>query len=377
MASLWDLINGYSQGGAPSEGSTQTLGQAARDVYQGLINPKAWQEVQQATKRTQQVIPSVLESLARGSIAQVPGTAGDISALLRQLAPQTTQQVLGNRIAPTTDEILGYVPRMTPNYQGSESHEMMGGLLSPALGYFAKAIPTQMKGMPIGNMIAYHGTPHEIQGGFDLSKVGTGEGAQAYGHGMYFAEAPDVAKSYMGKTVFNEPTLDKFTNGPNYYTDSSGKHFKVRDYVRNDKPVEVSNDEYNSKFKEVSDIYTKQNQGNLYKVDIPDEHIATMVDWDKPFKKQPKIVQNAFMQILKNNEDLPLDFLIKGNATGGSLLQAIDKVKATELLNELGVKGIKYLDEGSRGKGKGTYNFVSFDPQTVKILEKNSKKIGE
>jgi hypothetical protein len=150
MASLWDLINGYSQGGAPSEGSTQTLGQAARDIYRGLINPQQLQEVQRATQRTQKVIPSVLESLARGSIAQVPGTAGDISALLRQLAPQTTQQVLGNRIAPTTDEILGYVPRMTPNYQGSESHEMMGGLLSPALGYFTKAIPTQMTGMPIG-----------------------------------------------------------------------------------------------------------------------------------------------------------------------------------------------------------------------------------
>ena len=150
MASLMDLIAGYSQGGAPSEGSTQTLGQAARDVYQGLINPQSWQELQQATKRTQQVIPSVLESLGRGSVAQVPGTLGDISALLRQLAPQTTQQILGDRIAPTTDEILGYVPRMTPNYQGSESHEMMGGLLSPALGYFAKAIPTQMKGLPLG-----------------------------------------------------------------------------------------------------------------------------------------------------------------------------------------------------------------------------------
>ena len=145
-----DLISGYSQGGAPSEGSTQTLGQAARDIYRGLINAQQLQEVQRATQRTQKVIPSVLESLARGSIAQVPGTAGDISALLRQLVPQTTQQVLGNRIAPTTDEILGYVPRMTPNYQGSESHEMMGGILSPALGYFAKAIPMQMKNMPMG-----------------------------------------------------------------------------------------------------------------------------------------------------------------------------------------------------------------------------------
>ena len=145
-----DLISGYSQGGAPTDGSTQSLGQAARDVYQGLINPKAWQEVQQATQRTQKVIPSVLESLARGSVAQVPGTVGDISSLLRQLSPETMQQLFGNRSAPTTEEVLGLVPRMTPNYQGSESHEMMGGLLSPAMGYFSKAIPMQIKNMPLG-----------------------------------------------------------------------------------------------------------------------------------------------------------------------------------------------------------------------------------
>ena len=384
-----DLIAGYSQGGAPSEGSTQTLGQAARDVYQGLINPQAWQELQQATKRTQQVIPSILESLGRGSVAQVPGTLGDISALLRQLAPQTTQQVLGDRIAPTTDEILGYVPRMTPNYQGSESHEMMGGLLSPALGYFAKAIPTQMKGMPIGNMIAYHGTPHEIKGGFDISKVGTGEGAQAYGHGMYFAEVPDVAKRYMGKTVFNEPTLDKFTNGPNYYTDSSGKHFKVRDYVRNDKPVEVTSNEYNSKFKEVSDLYAKQNQGNLYKVDIPDEYIPNMLDWNKPFKEQPKEVQKA-LKSMADQYGSHLKSVIKDNDTGGVIYKHMGNYKrnvekagansdvlVSQHLNEFGIKGIKYPDAGSRTVDGGTSNFVVFDPKEVKILEKNSKKLGE
>ena len=384
-----DLIAGYSQGGAPSEGSTQTLGQAARDVYQGLINPQAWQELQQATKRTQQVIPSILESLGRGSVAQVPGTLGDISALLRQLAPQTTQQVLGDRIAPTTDEILGYVPRMTPNYQGSESHEMMGGLLSPALGYFAKAIPTQMKGMPIGNMIAYHGTPHEIKDGFDISKVGTGEGAQAYGHGMYFAEVPDVAKRYMGKTVFNEPTLDKFTNGPNYYTDSSGKHFKVRDYVRNDKPVEVTSNEYNSKFKEVSDLYAKQNQGNLYKVDIPDEYIPNMLDWDKPFKEQPKEVQKA-LKSMADQYGSHLKSVIKDNDTGGVIYKHMGNYKrnvekagansdvlVSQHLNEFGIKGIKYPDAGSRTVDGGTSNFVVFDPKEVKILEKNSKKLGE
>ena len=215
MASLWDLINGYSQGGAPSEGSTQTLGQAARDVYQGLINPQAWQEVQQATKRTQKVIPSVLESLGRGSVAQVPGTLGDISALLRQLAPQTTQQILGNRIAPTTDEILGYVPRMTPNYQGSESHEMMGGLLSPALGYFAKAIPTQMKGMPIGlsikNVSNYEGfMPHfkeheNLASVFEKNGLNVKETGSAHSNSRYVEIEDPISGEIITTRFSNHP----------------------------------------------------------------------------------------------------------------------------------------------------------------------------
>jgi len=46
--------------------------------------------------------------------------------------------------------------------------------------------------------IVWHGSPHNIlpkPGGkypeFDMSKIGTGEGAQAYGHGMYTAEEPE------------------------------------------------------------------------------------------------------------------------------------------------------------------------------------------
>ena len=42
---------------------------------------------------------------------------------------------------------------------------------------------------------AYHGSPHDFDQ-FSLSKIGTGEGAQAYGHGLYFAENEGVAKSY-------------------------------------------------------------------------------------------------------------------------------------------------------------------------------------
>ena len=39
---------------------------------------------------------------------------------------------------------------------------------------------------------AYHSSPHDFDK-FDLSKIGTGEGAQVYGHGLYFAENPAVS----------------------------------------------------------------------------------------------------------------------------------------------------------------------------------------
>ena len=42
---------------------------------------------------------------------------------------------------------------------------------------------------------AYHGSPHDFDQ-FSLDKIGTGEGAQAYGHGLYKAEEPDVARGY-------------------------------------------------------------------------------------------------------------------------------------------------------------------------------------
>jgi hypothetical protein len=38
----------------------------------------------------------------------------------------------------------------------------------------------------------YHASPHLFDK-FDISKVGTGEGAQSYGHGMYLAESPEVS----------------------------------------------------------------------------------------------------------------------------------------------------------------------------------------
>ena len=56
--------------------------------------------------------------------------------------------------------------------------------------------------------------------------------------------------------------------------------------------------------------------------------------------------------------------------------KAPGQINASKKLNELGIKGIRYLDEGSRDKKQGTSNFVVFDPKEVKILEKNSKPVS-
>jgi hypothetical protein len=48
---------------------------------------------------------------------------------------------------------------------------------------------------PKAGFKAYHGTPYRFEE-FDLEKIGTGEGAQAYGYGLYFAGEPDVARGY-------------------------------------------------------------------------------------------------------------------------------------------------------------------------------------
>ena len=42
---------------------------------------------------------------------------------------------------------------------------------------------------------AYHGSPYEFDE-FKTESIGTGDGTQAFGRGLYFAESEDVARGY-------------------------------------------------------------------------------------------------------------------------------------------------------------------------------------
>jgi len=178
-----------------------------------------------------------------------------------------------------------------------------------------EAFERQMAQVPnLMGLTAYHGTPHTIKGKFDISKVGTGEGAQAYGHGMYFAENPAVAKqyatdrSYVGKVMAGTPDNTPWDaqriaqDTLNVHGDNAieqlQKTLKANSYSKNPQQVQ-----YNKQLEDAIDLL-KTNQlqpvGNLYKVDIPDADIPNMLDWDLPISQQPAKVQEIAKQLDPN-----------------------------------------------------------------------------
>jgi hypothetical protein len=246
---------------------------------------------------------------------------------------------------------------------------------------------------PMGGLLAhtvYHGSPHKFNK-FDMSKIGTGEGAQAYGHGLYFAESPEVAKSYMNSVRGDVPpklnnfdlatTRNKGLGGSfNYYKTEGG-------FYKGNTPI--SEKEYLSAYKNALDNFNKT-ESQLYKVDIPDEAIPRMLDYDKPLSQQSPEVQESLINAMKKH-GLPVDdagypLWAQSNPTGeaihaalstkGTLNNAQGQEYGTGLLKEAGIPGIKYLDQMSRGKGAGTSNFVLFSDDLPRILEINGQPTG-
>ena len=64
-----------------------------------------------------------------------------------------------------------------------------------------------------------------------------------------------------------------------------------------------------------------------------------------------------------------------GKLTGETIYDVLGRFlespeAATSALQRCGIPGIKYLDQGSRGAGQGTRNFVVFDEKLITILKK-------
>ena len=276
------------------------------------------------------------------------------------------------------------------------------GLLpaAPAVGAAGKAVGrgvarqidrAMMSGEgPLGDVLAavrpqfataYHGSPHRFDK-FDMSKIGTGEGAQAYGRGLYFAESPEVAGSYAiprgvpdveglaferGLSLSQDARLELMRQAHSQRTATeAAKMLQNASREARELPVD--------KLADTIEAFRQAKAPQFYKVDIPDEAVARMLDWDKPLSEQAPEVQEALHRAAA----------IRAEQTGGAFgpLDVTQKGKellptmGEERLRQAGIPGIKYLDEGSRGAGEGTRNFVTFSDDLPRILEINDKPTG-
>jgi hypothetical protein len=246
---------------------------------------------------------------------------------------------------------------------------------------------------------AYHGTPHTFSaepgapfGRFRTSAIGTGEGAQAYGHGLYFAGKKEVAEHYRQnvKDMKGLKELEARLEGMREEIADlriKSKYFKDKDSVKSKKLLKQADD----LTKESRELTLKHNKkftepGSLYKVELAPKENEYLL-WDKPLSEQPKGVREKIEPIIKKfglnttfrgkgdsgatHPKFWKDIEAKGDVIYGELAGKLgSKPKSSAALKEAGIPGIKYLDGSSRSKGEGDYNYVIFDEADVAITEK-------
>lgn len=260
---------------------------------------------------------------------------------------------------------------------------------------------------------AYHGSPHTFDK-FSLDKIGTGEGAQAYGHGLYFAESEGVARSY--RDALSAPTGEKPEDiaGRVYEAVSGDRDRAIAELQRRvdsierrraEDPSSVPTDMLSGETSVHKALAYLKNGGTpggaLYEVQI-DANPDDFLDWDKPLSQQPKVLRDylakadlshlpeggRLRRTIEAYRGNPGDWVPPPGANipeplGHQIYDALTEygggaarnAALTKAMSEAGILGIKYLDAGSRGKGDGTRNYVVFDENRVKIVKRNGEDV--
>ncbi len=273
-----------------------------------------------------------------------------------------------------------------------------------------------LSGVPLfSRKRAFHGTPHRGIERFSTDKMGTGEGAQAFGWGLYFTDKKEIAEHYRQKLTNHNPHAlvfdGKTYNGMlgadavRFARDVAGKGGLSKAatdvlaalVMKHKGDMLAANDDISANInvaedepapaKEWTELYdwiqshdeafNPPDGGQVYEVDIPSDD--EMLHWDKPLSEQPEKVR----EVLANSDNPKIrgsfSFVSKlrptqSGADGrglykdlGDELRGGDKA-ASEALLAAGVRGISYPAESLSGKTNSTdRNYVIFDGNDVEI----------
>jgi hypothetical protein len=214
---------------------------------------------------------------------------------------------------PSWSNIKGAVRGLMGMVTPPDPYEEAGRMVQQGrAGDYLGALETGFGAMPTtGAIKAYHASPHSFDR-FDLSKIGSGEGAQTYGHGLYFADSPHVS----GRGGAYDKAFTQKTGKPaNIYEvniNADPEHFLDWDKRLADQP------------------YVRERLG------ITPEQIDELVSpTNRSFFEPGKYEE------LRTNPPGNYAWFHAKNTSG-------DPIAASEALRQAGIPGIKYLDQGSR-----------------------------
>jgi hypothetical protein len=254
-------------------------------------------------------------------------------------------------------------------------------LLSAIGAVGAPGVPPGALGSSMGKGIrAYHGSPHDFER-FDLSKIGTGEGAQAYGHGLYFAENPKVAADYRSSlTAGAKPGDYGWMVDDLHHTQlPPAQRQAVENYIKTRDPKFLDEAGLGKA------IINAAPAGRMYEVNI-NAQPEQMLPWDQALPMEHPARAAALDAIPQSRFYTPepeatlrgtsRDMIANVPALSGERLYSAlgrrlgSEPAASDVLKEAGIPGIKYLDQGSRAAGEGSSNYVMFRDDIIDIVRK-------
>jgi hypothetical protein len=250
---------------------------------------------------------------------------------------------------------------------------------------------------------AYHGSPYTFDH-FDLGAIGTGEGNQAHGWGLYFAQDKKIAENYkdiLGANsgeVITGKTKYKINEDGDWYDENTGNIIddinplsmaltEVLETGNSNKAIEHLQEFIKSKegktaqtvisqvkrAKEAIKLLKKNEfagheQKTAFEVEIPEDN--ELIDEFKNINEQPRKVQAAIRKAWKEISYKPsaLQYM-SGREFYKQLASELGGEKAaSEKLNSLGIKGITY-DGLVDGKC-----FVVFDDKAIQIINRYNQE---
>lgn len=362
---------------------------------------------------------------ARMKGAPLPGSPEDLLARALMTGRHIPAEVLDEvGITPVQLTALGESPAWAPPVGPMHPAEALADLPPAARedvlrGAMADVINGQpvraaeMLGVAAGHdpriaesFDAWHGSPHDFER-FDISKLGTGEGAQVYGHGLYFAENEKVARAYKRSTsdkAFIDKVAELYDEGFSpadawaevkaHWSDFTAGEQRLMTALEKDDWLgfDYPHQAVSAALREIKNFDVSQDTadaaraiGNMYRVRLTasQEHF---LDWSKPVSEQSPHVRQALANLGVPEQETLSRLTAKGEETfhspltGAGVLHVLgrgDMELASKKLAEAGIPGIKYLDRGSRGAGEGTRNFVVFDDKHIEITHKNGEPVKQ